>query len=103
MWAGLLWLRDLKGSGSGGYIVEKPMQKLLEDLGMEKPMQKFVKLLGAALGNMSEGSEGRNESTCLLNIVLGKTDGFIVEPGFLGPARTDSGLTSGGSRYFLIF
>lgn len=49
------------------------------------------------------GQKERNESTCLLNIVLGKTDGFIVEPGFLGPARTDSGLTSGGSRYFLIF
>lgn len=47
----------LKGSWTGRYIVENPMQKLLEDLGMEKPMQKFVKLLGAALGNMSKGSE----------------------------------------------
>lgn len=42
MWVGVYLLRDLKGSRRVWFVVEKPMQK-------------FVKLLAAALGNISKG------------------------------------------------
>lgn len=42
MWLGVHLLRDLKGSRRVWFVVEKPMQK-------------FVKLLAAALGNISKG------------------------------------------------
>lgn len=57
MWAGVQLLRDLKGSRSGWYVAEKPMQK-------------FVELLAAALGNMSMESERKVNLLVCSTLVL---------------------------------
>lgn len=45
----------------------------------------------------------RSKSVSVLNISLGETDGFILEPGFFGPGWTDPVLAPEGSGYFLLF
>lgn len=56
-----------------------------------------------SFGKQVRSQKERSKSTCLLNISLGETDSFILEPGFLGPAGTDPGLAPESSGYFLLF